>query len=443
MKKLFALLLALALTLGACTVAVAEEPVTITFWHTYGDAETPVINDVIIPMFEAANPGIKVEAIRQSGDFNQMLVTALGTGMVPDVARVDITKTSAYAKLGGIVAMDEIEGFAALKDAVLEGPLSTNLWNGHYYGLPLNTNCKAAVVNLNVLKTLGFDAAPATMEEFVAACKEKAAGQYKLNVSGLGDWDLFPYFWLFGGVVTDEGFTKASGYMDSAESVAAINTMLQLHQDGVFTIRDVDGTADAWAGINDEYAMFFEGPWAPFNEENGTSLVNAGYVHYEPFGLYAGKSSDLENIADGAKIAVPNDTTNEARALLLLQQEGLITLADGAGVTATTKDIVDNPKNLEIVELEAAQVSHSLQDVDFGIINGNYALEAGLSVADALAVESAEGVAAEQYGNIIAVADGNQDSEKIKALVAACQSDEVAKYIEDTYNGAVVPLTLS
>ena len=180
-----------------------------------------------------------------------------------------------------------------------------------------------------------------------------------------------------------------------------------------------------------------------FNEENGTSLVNAGYVHYEPFGLYAGKSSDLENIADGAKIAVPNDTTNEARALLLLQQEGLITLADGAGVTATTKDIVDNPTNLEIVELEAAQVSHSLQDVDFGIINGNYALEAGLSVADALAVESAEGVAAEQYGNIIAVADGNQDSEKIKALVAACQSDEVAKYIEDTYNGAVVPLTLS
>ncbi|MDY5371954.1 MAG: MetQ/NlpA family ABC transporter substrate-binding protein [Eggerthellaceae bacterium] len=180
-----------------------------------------------------------------------------------------------------------------------------------------------------------------------------------------------------------------------------------------------------------------------FNEENGTSLVNAGYVHYEPFGLYAGKSSDLENIADGAKIAVPNDTTNEARALLLLQQEGLITLADGAGVTATTKDIVDNPKNLEIVELEAAQVSHSLQDVDFGIINGNYALEAGLSVADALAVESAEGVAAEQYGNIIAVADGNQDSEKIKALVAACQSDEVSKYIEDTYNGAVVPLTLS
>ena len=269
MKKLFALLLAIVLMLGVCAAATAEEPVTITFWHTYGDAETPVIDDVIIPMFEAANPDIKVEAIRQSGDFNQMLVTALGTGMVPDVARVDITKTSAYAKLGGIVAMDEIEGFDALKDAVLDGPLSTNLWNGHYYGLPLNTNCKAAVVNLNVLKELGFETAPETMEEFVEACMEKADGQYKLNGSGLGDWDLYPYFWLFGGEVTDEGFTKASGYLDSEKSVEAINTMLQLHADHVFTIRDVDGTSDAWDGINSEYAMFFEGPWAPFSDEKG------------------------------------------------------------------------------------------------------------------------------------------------------------------------------
>lgn len=269
MKKLFALLLVLVMALSVCTFAMAEEPVTITFWHTYGDAETPVIDEVIIPMFEAANPDIRVEAIRQSGDFNQMLVTALGTGVVPDVARVDITKTSAYAKLGGIIAMDEMEGFEALKETVLEGPMSTNLWNGRYYGLPLNTNCKAAVVNLNVMKELGFEQAPATMEEFVAACKEKAPGQFKLNVSGLGDWDLFPYFWLFGGKVTDDGFTKASGYLDSAESVNAIQTMLTLHEEGVFTIRDVDGTPDAWDGINSQYAMFFEGPWAPFNDENG------------------------------------------------------------------------------------------------------------------------------------------------------------------------------
>ena len=267
MKKLVSLFLAAALLLGVCAFAFAEEPVTITFWHTYGDQETPIIDEVIIPLFEETHPGIKVEAVRQSGDFNQMLVTAFGTGMVPDVARVDIVKTSSYAKLGGIVPMDEIEGFAALKDAVLEGPLSTNVWNGHYYGLPLNTNCKAAVINLDQMAALGFDGAPATMEEFVAACKEKAPGQFKLNVSGLGDWDLYPYFWLFGGVLTDEGFTKTTGYLDSEASVNAVKTMVELHDAGVFTIRDVDGTSDAWDGINSEYAMFFEGPWYPFSEK--------------------------------------------------------------------------------------------------------------------------------------------------------------------------------
>ena len=354
MKKLFALLLVLTMALSAFSAACAQEPVTITFWHTYGDAETPVIDEVIIPMFEAANPDIKVEAVRQSGDFNQMLVTALGTGVVPDVARVDITKTSAYAKLGGIVAMDEIEGFDALKDAVLEAPLSTNLWNGHYYGLPLNTNCKAAVVNLNVLKELGFDEPPATMEEFVAACKEKAPGQYKLNVSGLGDWDLYPYFWLFGGKLTDEGFTTASGYLDSAESVAAINTMLELHENGVFTIRDVDGTPDAWDGINSEYAMFFEGPWAPFNEEAG--IVPALIPTWN------GKSA---SVVGGENIVIFSGSQKQDAAFrfvtFMLSEEVQLELLK-VGVIPTLKSCVDSeavqadPKwSVYMKQLESAQ----------------------------------------------------------------------------------------
>lgn len=338
MKKLFALLLAIVLMLGVCAAATAEEPVTITFWHTYGDAETPVIDDVIIPMFEAANPDIKVEAIRQSGDFNQMLVTALGTGMVPDVARVDITKTSAYAKLGGIVAMDEIEGFDALKDAVLDGPLSTNLWNGHYYGLPLNTNCKAAVVNLNVLKELGFETAPETMEEFVEACMEKGDGQYKLNVSGLGDWDLYPYFWLFGGEVTDEGFTKASGYLDSEESVEAINTMLQLHADHVFTIRDVDGTSDAWDGINSEYAMFLEGPWyfGSYEDSEAKGIVAATVPTYN------GKSASVvggENVAVFSTSEHPDAAYEFAK--FLTSTEAQLALLQ-AGQLPILKSLVDS-----------------------------------------------------------------------------------------------------
>ncbi len=268
MKKLVSLLLVLAmvLTFGS---ALAEGRTKIVFWHTYGDAETPLLETEILPMFYALYPDIQVEAVRQDGgQFNQMLVAAFGTGNVPDVARVDIVQTSAYAKLGGILPLDELEGFAALKDAVLEGPLSTNLYNGKYYGLPLNTNCKAAVMNMNIMAELGFTEPPATMEEFIAASIEKKPGTPTLNVSGVGDWDMYPYFWLFGGTLTDEGFTKASGYLDSEPSVNAIAKLKELHDQGVFTIRDIDGTPDAWDGINSQYAMFFEGPWYPFNAEN-------------------------------------------------------------------------------------------------------------------------------------------------------------------------------
>ena len=177
-----------------------------------------------------------------------------------------------------------------------------------------------------------------------------------------------------------------------------------------------------------------------YNEANGTHLVNAGVIHYEPFGLYAGKTASLDELADGAQIAVPNDTTNEARALLLLEQEGLIKLADGVGINATTLDIVENPKNLNIVELEAAQIPSRLADVDMAVINGNYALDAGLKVADALAIEASDGTAAQAYENVIAVKEGNENSEAIKALVEALQSDTIRDYINDTYNGAVVPM---
>ena len=236
------------------------EEVTITFWHTYGDSEEAQFLNVVMPLWEKAHPEIKVEAVRQdSSQYHQMIVTTFGTGLSPDVARVDITNVAAYAKQGGLVALSDFADFAELSAAYLEAPLSTNLYQGKYYGLPLDTNCKAAVVNTNVLKELGLNEVPATMEEFLAAAKDR--GTYSLNVSGVGDWDMYPYFWLFGGTLTDEGFTKATGYLDSEASIAAINKLLELHDQKIFTIRDVDGSVDAWDGINSEYAMFFEGPW--------------------------------------------------------------------------------------------------------------------------------------------------------------------------------------
>ena len=177
-----------------------------------------------------------------------------------------------------------------------------------------------------------------------------------------------------------------------------------------------------------------------FNEENGTALVNAGGIHYEPFGIYPGTKSSLDELADGDVVAVPNDTTNEARALLLLQDNGVITLKEGAGLTATVLDIVDNPKNIQIQELEAAQVSRVKDEVAFVVLNGNYALEAGFSVAkDSIAYETSDSDAAKTYVNIIAVKEGNENNEGIKALVEVLKSDEIKQFINDTYDGAVIP----
>lgn len=177
-----------------------------------------------------------------------------------------------------------------------------------------------------------------------------------------------------------------------------------------------------------------------FNVENNTKLVSAAAIHYEPFGIYAGKAASLDALADGARVAVPNDTSNEARALLLLEAQGLIKLKDGADLTVTKNDIVENPKNLDLYEVEAAQIPRVVEDVDIAVINGNYAIEAGFKVSEALAVEDSESIAATTYGNVIAVQEGHEKDEAILALIEALTSDEVKSYIESTYEGAVVPL---
>jgi len=178
-----------------------------------------------------------------------------------------------------------------------------------------------------------------------------------------------------------------------------------------------------------------------FNKEKGTKIVPVAAIHYEPLGIYPGKSTDLANVPDKATIAVPNDTTNEARALLLLETNGLIKIKEGAGLAATKNDIVENPKNIDIVELEAAQISRVAKETDFVVLNGNYALEAGFNVAtDALAKEEQTSDAAQTYANIICVKEGNENNEGIKALIEALKSEKVKKFIADTYKGAVVAM---
>ena len=178
-----------------------------------------------------------------------------------------------------------------------------------------------------------------------------------------------------------------------------------------------------------------------FNAKNKTELVSAAQIHYEPLGLYPGKVKSLDAIADGITIAVPNDTTNEARALLLLETIGLIKVNPDAGLNATVKDITENPKNIKIKELEAAQLTRALQDVDLAVINGNYAIQAGFNAAkDALAKEEANSVAAKKFANIIAIRKGDENREDIKALIEALKSDKVKKFIEEKYKGSVVAI---
>lgn len=176
-----------------------------------------------------------------------------------------------------------------------------------------------------------------------------------------------------------------------------------------------------------------------FNTEKKADLVSAGTVHYEPLGLYPGKTKAIADLQDGASVAVPNDTTNEARALLLLETAGLIKVKEGSGMTATKLDIVENPKNLDIKELAAEQLPRTLSDVDMAVINGNYALQANLNAAtDALIKEESNSLAAETFANVVAVRKGNETSPKIVALMDALHSDAVKKFIEEKYQGAVV-----
>lgn len=176
-----------------------------------------------------------------------------------------------------------------------------------------------------------------------------------------------------------------------------------------------------------------------FNAKNGTDLVSAGAIHFEPLGIYKGKSEDLANIADSAQIAVPNDTTNEARALQLLQAQGLIQLKEDVGLEATVQDISENPKNIKIVEIEAAQVPRTLPDVDFAIINGNYALEAGVEGA-VLLTEDKDSDIAQERANIIAVRSGDESRPEIQALVQSLQSEKVKTFIEEKYGSTVIPV---
>jgi multiple sugar transport system substrate-binding protein len=244
-------------------------PVTITFWHGYNELETATLDEEVIPAFEAAYPNIIVEALNVPYDqFRRKLLTAIAGGTAPDLIRADIIWVPEFAYMGALAPLDEImPDFEEYKDIVFTGPLSTNFLNGHYYGLPLDTNTRVLVYNVDMFAEAGVEAPPATMEEFEEVCEKiKTLGddKYCFADGGTYAWAVNPWIWSFGGAVTDPAITTASGYLDGAESKAAYEFIKGLVDKGYMHPGILGGGVDTWGGFgNDEIAMILEGPWFP------------------------------------------------------------------------------------------------------------------------------------------------------------------------------------
>lgn len=241
-----------------------KETVTIEFWHTYSDSEEKIFNEQVIPLFEKQNPNIKVKATRMPYEgLKQQVIAGVAGDAAPDLMRMDIIWVPEFAKMGALMPLDDNEGFAEIKGQLFEGPLATNFYNGKYYGLPLNTNTKVAIYNKGLLSEAGLSEPPKTFEELVKAAEAlKAKGKFGIVIGGAHAWGVLPYFWTLGGNITDEGYTKASGYLNSPESVAALEKLAELNKQGFIAPPLLGGEPGAWDGIkNGDYFMVDDGPW--------------------------------------------------------------------------------------------------------------------------------------------------------------------------------------
>lgn len=246
---------------GPAEACAGGADATVTFWHTYStdSPENKQLTDVVLPEFAEQCPNITVDSVVMPYDgLHDQLIAAVSGGGLPDVMRMDIIWTPEFANLGVLAAVDDLPGFSDLASEVLPGPLSTNEFEGSHYGVPLDTNTQVLVYNTSLV-----DTAPTTLDELRATAEElKADGKYGLALGGAGPWNVFPWFWTAGGTVTDEDYTKATGYLDSAESIEALQWLVDLNNDGLLGPSSVGGDPDSWGGFTSEdYAMLSDGPW--------------------------------------------------------------------------------------------------------------------------------------------------------------------------------------
>lgn len=294
------------------------DPVTITYWHTYNtdSNENKTLNEVVIPAFTKKYPHITVKAVVQPYDgLHDSLVTAAAGGTTPDLMRMDIIWTPEFAKLGALEALDGYAGFGEIKSAVFPGPLATNTYKGKHYGLPLNTNTQVWVYNPEFLKTAGLSAPPKSIDEFkkYAAAFKGNKEKFAFAPGGTGTWAMLPLFWSMGGKITNDDYTKATGFLNSDASVAALQGIFDLQKDGAFANTHLGGQPGTWDGYKaGTYGAVQEGPWffAIMGNELKGKMVGAP--------VPAGKAGSI-SVVGGENIVMFKSAKNKDAAWKFMQ----------------------------------------------------------------------------------------------------------------------------
>ena len=257
------------------------EEVTITYWHTHGDAEEVVLKEQIVPEFEKQFPNIHVKLVRMPYDgLKQQVIQGVSSGTAPDLMRMDIIWVTEFAKLGALVPVDDLPGFAEMKETLFEGPLSTNYYEGKYYGLPLNTNCLSGAWSKTMLDQLGLTEIPETYDDMLALKDQLKEGQYLFATEDTNTWATAPLFYSLGGTYTNEDYTKASGYLNGEASVKALETIVQWYDEGILGPATMAGKPDVSNGVfRGEYLLTYQGPWFyTNNKEEDIAKVQAGLL---------------------------------------------------------------------------------------------------------------------------------------------------------------------
>ncbi len=343
MKKTVAMFLVLLMLLGMIGVAVTEEhdPVTIVYWHTYSEGELAALEEDVIPAFYEEYPWITVEIVAMPYDqLKQQVIMGVSSGTAPDLMRMDIIWVPEFAAMGALVAVDELEGFAELKDKFFPGPLSTNYYGGHYYGLPLNTNTKTGIWNKAMMEKLGLTEFPVTYDELIALADKLDEGEYLIAVDGANTWTLAPYFYSLGGTYTDPEITVSTGYLNSPESINAIETIVKWNDSGIMSPSILGGVPNKNTGLfTDCVLLGDEGPWM------FTSNLEEDLEHVVSGMLPAGPAGSISVVGGENLVMFTSGANNDAAwifAKFLMTDYAQSIMATKGGLVPTVKHVAES-----------------------------------------------------------------------------------------------------